>query len=58
MISQKAIPDTKKWSGRWRWVYKPPRALYTKSTPTFIYFVVRGKLEEKGVEIKNEPIPK
>ena len=28
-------------------VYKLPRSLYTKSTPSFIYFVVRGKLEEK-----------
>ena len=28
-------------------LYKHPRALYTKSTPSFIYFVVRGKLEEK-----------
>ena len=28
-------------------LYKRPRSLYTKSTPSFIYFVVRGKLEEK-----------
>jgi hypothetical protein len=34
-------------TGQYNAVYKHPRALYTKSTPTFIYFVVRGKLEEK-----------
>ena len=28
-------------------LYKAPLPLYTKSTPSFIYFVVRGKLEEK-----------
>ena len=34
-------------------VYKLPRYLYTKSTPSFIYFVVRGKLEEKEIKHDN-----
>ena len=34
-------------------VYKLPRSLYTKSTPSFIYFVVRGKLEEKEIKHDN-----
>ena len=28
-------------------LYKLPRSLYTKSTPSFIYFVVRGKIGGK-----------
>ena len=32
-------------------VYKLPRYIYTKSTPSFIYFVVRGKLEEKEINM-------
>ena len=31
-------------------LYKAPRSLYTKSTPSFIYFVARGKLEEKEIK--------
>ena len=36
-------------------VYKLPRSLYTKSTPSFIYFVVRGKI---GGKEKHDNIPK
>ena len=35
-------------------LYKAPRYLYTKSTPSFIYFVVRGKLEEKEIKYENK----
>ena len=35
-------------------VYKAPLYLYTKSTPSFIYFVVRGKLEEKEIKYENK----
>ena len=39
-------------------VYKLPRSLYTKSTPSFIYFVVRGKLEEKEIKTNMTTISK
>ena len=29
----------KTWSGTYSWVYKPPRALYTKTKQSFIYYV-------------------
>ena len=34
------------WRERYRWVYKPPRSLYTKLTPSFIYFVATVLIEE------------
>ena len=34
-------------------VYKLPRSLYTNMTPSFIYFVARGKLEEKETKHDN-----
>ena len=30
------------WRERYRWVYKPPRSLYTKLTHILIYFVATG----------------
>ena len=43
------------WSGRYMVVYILPLCLYTKSTPTFIYFVAYLKL---GGKEKHEQIPK
>ena len=41
------------WSGRYKGVYIPPRALYTKLTHSLIYFVATVKLEEKHEQKNN-----
>jgi len=46
--------DKKNAFGLYNALYKAPRYLYTKSTPSFIYFVVRGKLEEKEIKYENK----
>jgi len=37
-------------------LYKAPPPLYTKSTPSFIYFVVRGKIGGKNMTTSDKII--